>query len=72
MKNDISMKTAFLFILSFIAIVLSIVAICVSCPRSDMSFDYLGLITGILGVLVTVLVGWNIYMVIDFRRIVRV
>lgn len=57
MKNDISMKTAFLFILSFIAIVLSIVAICVSCPRSDMSFDYLGLITGVLGVLVTVLVG---------------
>lgn len=68
MKNDISMKTAFPFILSFIAIVLSIVAICVSCPRSDMSFDYLGLITGVLGVLVTVLVGWNIYMIIDFKQ----
>lgn len=67
-ENDISMKTAFPFILSFIAIVLSIVAICVSCPRSDMSFDYLGLITGVLGVLVTVLVGWNIYMIIDFKQ----
>lgn len=33
-------------ILSLIAIVLAIVALCVSCPRTDMSFDYLGLITG--------------------------
>lgn len=62
------MKTAFPFILSFIAIVLSIVAICVSLPRTDMCFDYLGLVTGILGVLVTVLIGWNIYMIIDFRQ----
>ena len=67
-KNNISMKTAFPFILSFIAIILSIVAICVSLPRTDISFDYLGLVTGILGVLVTVLVGWNIYMIIDFKQ----
>lgn len=62
------MKTICCYILSTIAIILSIVAICVAQPRTDMSFDYLGLITGILGVLVTVLVGWNIYMIIDFRQ----
>ena len=41
---------------------------CLALPRREMSIDYLGLITGILGVLVTVLIGWNIYMIIDFRQ----
>lgn len=58
----------FTIILSIVAIALSILAICVSLPRAELSFDYLGLITGILGVLVTVLIGWNIYAVIDFRQ----
>ena len=62
------MKTICCYILSAVAIVLSIVAICVSLPRTDISFDYLGLMTGILGVLVTILIGWNIYMIIDFRQ----
>lgn len=56
------------FILSILAIILSILAICFSLPRTELSFDYLGFITGILGVLVTVLIGWNIYAVIDFRQ----
>ena len=55
-------------ILSILAIILSILAICFSLPRIELSFDYLGLITGILGVLVTVLIGWNIYALIDFRQ----
>ena len=54
--------------LSMLAIILSILAICFSLPRTELSFDYLGFITGILGVLVTVLIGWNIYAVIDFRQ----
>ena len=33
-----------------------------------MSFDYLGLIIGVLSVLVTVLVGLNIYALVDFRK----
>lgn len=56
------------FILSILSIILSILVICFSLPRTELSFDYLGLITGILGVLVTVLIGWNIYAVIDFRQ----
>lgn len=62
------MKTKLSLILSSIAIVISVIAICLTMPRTDMSIDYLGLITGILGVLVTVLKGWNIYMIIDFRQ----
>lgn len=50
------------------ATILSIIAICVSLPTTEISFDYLGCLIGILGVLVTVLIGWNIYAVIDFRQ----
>ncbi len=62
------MKTKFSLILSSIAIGISIITICLALPRTEVSIDYLGLITGILGVLVTVLIGWNIYMIIDFRQ----
>ena len=62
------MKTKLSLILSSIAIVISIITICLTMPRREMPIDYLGLITGILGILVTVLIGWNIYMIIDFRQ----
>lgn len=62
------MKTKLSLILSSIAIVISIITMCLTMPRREMSIDYLGLITGILGILVTVLIGWNIYMIIDFRQ----
>ena len=58
----------FTLLASILAIVLSVIAISVSLPRLEVSFDYLGLITGILGVLVTVLLGWNIYTMFDFRQ----
>ena len=35
-------------ILSIVAIFLSIIAICVSLPATEISFDYLGFLTGIL------------------------
>ena len=53
---------------SVIAIVLSVIAVSTSFPRTEMSFDYLGFITGCLGFLVTVLLGWNIYTIFDFRQ----
>lgn len=62
------MKIKLSLILSSIAIVISIITICLTMPRREMPIDYLGLITGILGILVTVLIGWNIYMIIDFRQ----
>ena len=53
---------------SVIAIVLSVIAISTSFQRTEMSFDYLGFITGCLGFLVTFLLGWNIYTIFDFRQ----
>lgn len=47
---------------------MSVTAICIAIPRTDLSVDYLGFLTGILGILVTVLIGWNIYTIIDFKQ----
>ncbi|WP_276789520.1 hypothetical protein [Paraprevotella xylaniphila] len=48
----------------------SIITCCWS-PRiieeNDLGFDYLGLIVGVLSLLVTILIGWNIYTLIDFE-----
>ncbi len=56
--------------LSIPAIILSIIAICVSCSRENqINFDYMGVIVGVLSLLITVLVGWNIFTLIDIRRI---
>lgn len=57
--------------LSVIATILSIVALCKCCSRtsdSELFPDYIGAIVGVLCVLVTVIVGLNIYNIIDFRE----
>lgn len=51
-----------------ISLAISIVTLCISEPRAEMSFDYLGFLVGILSLLVTVLIGWNIYCLVDIRR----
>lgn len=61
-------------IFSCISIVISpmmgIVAICWLFPRTyGLGFDYLGVIVGILSLLVTILLGWNIYNLIDLKSI---
>ena len=39
-------------------------------PRGiNLDFDYYGVIVGILSLLVSLLIGWNIYSVIDLKRI---
>lgn len=57
-------------ILLIISILLSITAISVSVLRcSPISFDYMGVLVGILSLLVTALLGWNIYALIDMRGV---
>lgn len=49
-----------------LACVLAFAAICIAFPRKGaVDFDYMGIIVGILSLLVTVLMAWNIYTVID-------
>ena len=57
-------------ILSILAITISIVAICTSLKVFDIgNTAYLGLAVATLSTLVLVLIGWNIYTVIDVRSI---
>lgn len=56
--------------LSILSLVVSIIALCISLPRVNLlNFDYLGLLVGILALLVTTLIGWNIYSLIDVKNI---
>lgn len=55
-----------LVVLCLVACVLGFAAICIAIPRIGyVDFDYMGIIVGILSLLVTVLMAWNIYTVID-------
>lgn len=57
-----------LFCIACTAIIFII--ICKNYPRhQELDFDYMGIIIGALSILVTVLIGWNIYTIIDTKEI---
>lgn len=57
------------FIISAINAISSIVLLCIICPRiNNLGFDYIGIIVTILALLVTLLIGWNIFTALDFRK----
>ena len=59
-----------LLIVNVVLAVTNIIVLSFSFPSNIANpyyFDYYGVIIGILSVLVTVLLGWNIFSVIDFR-----
>lgn len=68
----IETKTCIAIVASLVALVVSIFCVCPTLPRvlstEELNFDYLGLITGILSVLITLLIGWNIYTIIDVKQ----
>ena len=67
MKNRI--KTYWSNCLSIAAIICSVVAICVSLPSApELGIDYIGVIVGILSLLVTMLIGWQIWNVIAIDK----
>lgn len=54
--------------LSICATIVSVVALCRICDR-ELGFDYLGVIVGVLGATITVLIGWQIFTLVDARSI---
>lgn len=56
--------------ISAIAMVFCILAVAIKFPRNN-SLDYLGLIIGILALLVTLLVAWNIWQTIDAKDTIK-
>jgi hypothetical protein len=58
--------------LSIVAIVCSIVAICISLPTNkSLGIDYIGVIVGILSFLVTMLMGWQIYNAVTIEQKIK-
>lgn len=58
-----------IWIVSIVSLILSVIAVCVAVWRSpELGFDYQGVIVGVLSLLVTVLVGLNIYTLVDFNK----
>ena len=56
-------------ILSAISIMVSVAALCRTYPHtSDLGMDYQGVIVGMLALLVTILIGWQIYTAINVRE----
>ena len=67
MKNRI--KSYWSNCLSIAAIICSVVAICVSLPSApELGIYYIGVIVGILSLLVTMLIGWQIWNVIAIDK----
>lgn len=56
-------------ILSAISIMVSVAALCRTYPHtSDLGMDYQGVIVGMLALLVTILIGWQIYTEINVKE----
>ena len=74
MKNTtkIEWKNAMWRVVSALSLVFSIIAICGLFYRTvDLGVDYVGIIIGVLAILVTCLVAWNIYSAIDANQKIK-
>lgn len=65
-------ENTWVYVLTVLAILLSVAAIAITIPRKpEVDFDYQGVIVGILSLLVTVLIGYNVYSLIDLRGLIE-
>lgn len=57
------------FCIAILSLIIAIISLCVSAYRTpNLSFDYLGIITGILGTLTTILIGFDIFKYIKYEK----
>ena len=67
--NGIKNNHIVVILLLFLNLVFAGINICIVFPRTqDLCFDYIGVIVGIFALLVTVLIGWNVYSLIDLNH----
>lgn len=55
-------------IFSTISLIASIVALAVALPRTQLGFDYLGVIVTILGAIITLLVGFQLCQALNLKE----
>ena len=56
------------YLLLVFSLMSSVIAICRTSPRTDLGFDYMGVIVGLLALLIGFLVAWQIYKTIDIEK----
>lgn len=55
--------------ISIISLMLSLISICIAAYRTpELGFDYQGMIVGVLSLLITILIGWQIYTTINVKE----
>ncbi len=60
-SNFLEYANRFLFVANIILLIVNVFYTCNNYPNSkDLGFDYSGIIVGILSILITILVGWQI------------
>lgn len=66
--------------MSITAIIIAVIALAISLPRLiwtdkfgkvNLGFDYLGVIVALLAIMVTLMVGWNIWQTIDAKNAIK-
>lgn len=62
-----SFKNIWLWLISTISFLCSVVALSRTFCRAELQFDYIGVVVAILSILITILIGWNIWNVIDMK-----
>ena len=62
------MKNWIIGTLSTVSIIISVIALARVAPTQRLDFDYIGAIVGILSFLVTLLIGYQIYTVINVKE----
>lgn len=53
----------------WVTMVCSFIALCRTFPTDTLDLDYMGIIVAIFSLIVTILLGWNIYQIIDVKSI---
>lgn len=68
---ELSSGVAWAMVFSLVAITVSIIALAKCAPSSQLHADYIGAIVGILAILVTVLVGWQVYTLLEIKAVLK-
>lgn len=68
-QSEIHNGIAWAIIFALVAIIMGVIALATVCPRTDLSIDYMGVIVGILSLLVTALIGWQIFNLIKIDKL---
>lgn len=71
LKGKVNLKywAVIAFVIAILSLVISVISLCISAYRTpDLSFDYLGVIAGILGTLSTILIGFDIFKIIKYEK----